>query len=72
MKENHSYDVSGCTVGELIGFLQSLPKSYRNWPIHCCGSDQFFLCFNEEEGYIVADMDDLFESYDDEWDDAFS
>ena len=66
MEKNHSYELGVLSVAELIDFLQSLPDQYRNWPIYFCGSDEFFLCGNEEDRYIVADMEDLFEEFDDE------
>lgn len=66
MKKNHSYDVGVMTVSEMITFLQSLPKRYGDWPICCCGSDECFLCFDEQEQCIIMDMEELFEEFDEE------
>ena len=61
MRKNHSYDNGVMTVSEMVEFLQSLPKRYGDWPIYCCGSDECFWCFDEQEHYIIIDMEDLFE-----------
>ena len=66
MEKNHSYELGVLSVAELIDFLQSLPNRYRDWLIYFCGSDEFFLCVNEEEGYIVVDMEDLFDEFSEE------
>ena len=68
MEKNYSYDIGIMTVSEMIEFLESLPDTYGDWPIYCCGSDECYLRINEEEHYIVLDMEDLLEEFDDdEW-----
>lgn len=64
MKKNHSLDVGILTVTEMVELLQSLQGKYGDWPIYCCGSDECSLCINEEEQYIILDMEDLFEEFD--------
>lgn len=68
MKRNYSHDLGIMTVSEMVDFLKSLQETYGDWPIYCCGSDECYLCINEDEQYIVLDMEDLFEEFDDdEW-----
>lgn len=61
MKKSYSLDIGILTVSEMVAMLQSLSPKYKDWPIYCCGSDECYLCINEEEQYIVIDMEDLFE-----------
>lgn len=65
MKENYSLELGIPTVSELIETLQSLQNRHGDWPVYLCGSDEFFVCMDVQNEYVVFDMEDLFDDFDD-------
>lgn len=65
MKENYSLELGIPTVSELIETLQSLQNRHGDWPVYLCGSDEFFICVDEQNACLLCDMEDLFDDFDD-------
>ena len=43
MEKNCTYDIGIMTASEMIEFQGSLPDTYGDWPIYCCGSDECYF-----------------------------